>query len=255
MSDDRNKANIEGVITRISEIEKVLTDTITLTNDERLKAQSRDKLNQLAKIKLDYLTYSNDIYNEAQAYDRAANNLIMYQYKAAGELQGVNDILSAEQTIAQKGITNKKRMVEINTYYSEKYADYIFIAKMIILLCAIIILLSILVRYSIISKGIYSFLIVVSCLVFILIIFSRWISMWYRDHVNYKKYNFTVPPYNRPTVSATRAGYISSNGVDMEAQITTPIPSLLSNPSNPGINDADGAQGYGPYTAFIMDVY
>ena len=185
-----------------------------IAGDSSQSSDNRTKASDASKKTSDYLTaynsYITTVGNEANAYANSADKLLTYQVNAANGLQGVNDMLSVAQVAALKDITNKRRLVQINTYYSDKYADYIFITKMIILLCAIIILLSVLARRSIISAGIYNLLVIISCVILIIIIIGRWISMGYRDPINYKQYKFYVPPYN-PTGNVTLIGYGKSS--------------------------------------------
>ena len=207
-----NNKDIEGIMKNITELEKVLINTIKFTGDPNVRINAQRELQQLARIKRMYVKYTNSLYQDTVSYDRASRELIKFQNRAYDQLQGVNDILNVEQMMALRAIDNKKRMVQINTYYSNKYADYIFISKMIILLCAIIIILSMLARRSIITRGIYALLVIISCSIIICIVIIRWISMRYRDAVDYNKYKFYVPPY-KPMESGKRAGYTESNGM------------------------------------------
>jgi hypothetical protein len=149
------------------------------------------------------------------SYNSDGAKLGDYQRGVLTKLNEIKNDLHKDQLAALKSIENKKRLVQINTYYSNKYADYVFIAKVIILLCAIIIILSMLLRRSFISNGTY--LIVVSSFSFIFIstIIYVLISMRYRDNVDYNKYRFSPPPYNSTSSSTStlaKFGYGSAEG-------------------------------------------
>jgi uncharacterized membrane protein YgcG len=198
----------------------------------------------LSVIKRNYDTLILNTNTELTAYDRASSNLITYQGKTAGQLQGINDILNVERAKALKDIANKKRMVQINTYYSDKYADYIFIAKLVVLLCAIIIVLSMLVRRSIISNGIYSLLIIISCVILIIIIIGRWVSMGYRDPVDYKQYKFYVPPYKPADPDAVAmTGYSASMGMAINSDVSGDSSGSSGGSSGSGGFSGSGSSG------------
>ena len=243
--------DIEGIIGNINELEKSLIQTIQYTDSPTVKANAETELKKLQDIKSRYVTNTNSLYEKAYAYDEASQSLIGYQNNTYGALQQVNENLSNEERLAMREIENKRRMVEINTYYSDKYADYIFITKMIILLCAIIIILSVLTKKAFLSRGIYTLLVIISCSIIIAIVIIRWLSMRYRDPINYKQYKFYVPPYT-PTTSRNTYGYTKPSGaLEASAGDTT-----TENPDNTGTNDDnDGTNVKGSrISGIIMDI-
>jgi hypothetical protein len=244
-----NNKDIEGIIKNIDNLEIVLTNTIKFTGDPMIRLNAQNELKKLKDIKKMYIGYTNSLYLDTVSYDTASRELIEFQNRAYDQLQGVNDILNVEQMMALRAIDNKKRMVQINTYYSNKYADYIFISKMIILLCAIIIILSMLARRSIITRGIYAFLVIISCSIIVCVVIIRWISMRYRDTIDYNKYKFYVPPY-KPSGSGKRAGYTESDGILDASRI-------LSRDNGGGMDgdtDGDMDMNGGNMSAIIMDI-
>ena len=242
--------DIEGIIGNINELEKSLIQTIQYTDSPTVKANAETELKKLQDIKSRYVTNTNSLYEKAYAYDEASQSLIGYQNNTYGALQQVNENLSNEERLAMREIENKRRMVEINTYYSDKYADYIFITKMIILLCAIIIILSVLTKKAFLSRGIYTLLVIISCSIIIAIVIIRWLSMRYRDPINYKQYKFYVPPYT-PTSSRNTYGYTKPSGaLDATAGDTT-----SENPDNTGTDDGTGTNVKGGrISGIIMDI-
>jgi len=205
-------SDIEGIIGNINELEKSLLQTIQYSDSPTIRANAENELKKLQDVKARYINNTNSLYEKAYAYDEASQALIRYQNNTSTALSKANENLSLEERMALREIENKRRMVQINTYYSDKYADYIFIIKMIILLCAIIILLSVLTKRSILSRGMFTLLLIISCSIIICIVIIRWISMRYRDPINYKQFKFYVPSYT-PTSSPTTYGYTKATGV------------------------------------------
>ena len=145
----------EGIISDITQLEASLVNTIQFTDNPKMKASAEIELKKLQDLKQRYTQNTNKLYENAYIYDKAVNDLIGYQYNTIGTMNDINNDLSSEQRIALQNLENKQRMTQINTYYSDKYSDYIFIAKMIILLCVIIIILSVLTKKNILPRRFY----------------------------------------------------------------------------------------------------
>lgn len=212
---------------RLKHLQNILLSSNTKEDDRIEVNREMSLLGQLRGI---IALYNIDFMGRLDGLTSDIDMLNRFQDNVYGTLRDINEDLDNKQKTALRDIGNKKRMVQINTYYSKKYADYIYIAKLTILLCAIIIILSMLVRRSIISNGLYSILIGVCCFVIITTIIYTLISMRYRDQIDYSKYNFYIPP-DKSNKSRSSAGkttiklgygvsptvdYSSSNELNME---------------------------------------
>ena len=242
--------DIQGIIGNINELEKSLVTTIQYTDSPTVKANAENELKKLQDVKARYINNTNSLYEKAYAYDEASQALIRYQNNTSAALSEANQNLSTEERMAIREIENKRRMVQINTYYSDKYADYIFITKMAILLFAIIIVLSVLTKRSILSRGMYSLLVVISSSIIISIIIIRWISMRYRDPINYKQFKFYVPSYT-PTSTPTAYGYTNATGV---ADASSSPADTSSDGSSDTTGEGDNMYGKGRISGIILDI-
>jgi ABC-type sugar transport system permease subunit len=185
--------DITTITSIIATLKGELTYIIDYTSNPSLRLYALQQLTIMNRLEQGYLENVTELQKDATALLKAAAELTKYQDKVNRDLEAIQYGLENQRDTAINAIENKKRMVQINTYYSNKYADYIFIAKLIILLCVIIIILSMLLTRSIISKGVYSFLVFIVCIIVIVIITYVWISMGNRDHVDYNKYIFLAP--------------------------------------------------------------
>jgi hypothetical protein len=239
-----------GIISDIASLETSLVNTIQFTDNPKMKASAEIELAKLQDLKQRYVDTTNNIYNKAITYDTAVNELLGYQYDTAGYMTTINDKLTEEQRIALQAIDNKRRMTQINTYYSDKYEDYIFIIKMVILLCVIIIVLSVLTKKNILPSRFYSLLIIISCSIILAIIIMKWISIRARDPINYNQFKFYVPSYT-PTTTPDIYGYDSSTGVPTES-------TLDSGDGSDGTTTTDtgdsGVGGAGRISRIIMNI-
>jgi hypothetical protein len=244
-----DNSEIQGIIGNINELEKSLVQTIQYTDSPTIRANAETELKKIQDVKARYINNTNTLYEKAYAYDEASQALIRYQNNTSTALSEVNEKLSLEERLALREIENKRRMVQINTYYSDKYADYIFITKMTILLCAIIIVLSVLTKRSILSRGMYTLLLIISCSIILCIIIIRWISMRYRDPINYKQFKFYVPSYT-PTSSPTTYGYTSATGIADAS--STPADTSSDSSNMTGEDSMYGNRGR--ISGIIMDI-
>ena len=243
-----------GIIGDITSLEASLVNTIQFTDNPKMKASAEIELKKLQDLKQRYTSTSNNLYEKAYTYDKAVNELIGYQYDTTGYMTTINNQLTEEQRLALQVLDNKKRMTQINTYYSDKYADYIFISKMIILLCVIIIILSVITKKNILPRRFYSLLIILSCSVIVSIIIIKLISMRARDPINYNQFKFYVPPYT-PTTAPSSYGYDSSTGAS-----TVSSAADSGNGADDGADDGSGdagnsgAGGRGHLSRIIMNI-
>lgn len=245
-----NKNDIEGIIGNINELEKSLIETIQYIDSPTVKANAETELKKLQDIKSRYVVNTNSLYEKAYHYDEASRALIGYQTNTQGAIQYVNQNLSNEERLAIREIENKRRMTQINNYYSAKYSDYIFMTKMAILLCAIVIVLSVLVKQYIISRGIYSLLIIITGSIILSVIIIRWLSMRNRDPINYNQYKFYVPSYT-PTSSPVVYTYDNSTGM-ADASYVAPA---NDESSGDGSSEDDGTNGkMGRISGIILDI-
>jgi len=243
----------EGIISDITQLETSLVNTIQFTDNPKMKASAEIELKKLQDLKQRYTQNTNKLYENAYIYDKAVNELIGYQYNAIGAMNDINNELTTEQRIALQNLENKQRMTQINTYYSDKYSDYIFITKMIILLCVIIIILSVLTKKNILPRRFYSLLIIISCSFITAIIIMKWVSIRARDPINYNQFKFYVPPYT-PTSSPTNYGYASSTGTSTESSATDPTSSSDSSSGSAADSGDTGVGGKGRLSKIIMNI-
>jgi uncharacterized membrane protein (DUF485 family) len=133
--------------------------------------------------------------------DSVANNIIMdYIYKNE---KGTN--VSTIMDRVEQHNNDKKRKLEITTYYNKSREQYINVLKVIVLACIIIVPLVIANKKNMISNSIFMFIIVAIILFTIIYIFSTMVDIYKRDNMDFDKYNV---PYDRQALILEKEGSI-----------------------------------------------
>ena len=133
--------------------------------------------------------------------DTIANNIIMdYMYKNE---QGTN-ISTIMDKVSQLN-NDKKRKLEITTYYNKSREQYINILKVIVIACIIIVPLVIANKNNMISNTLFMFITVTIILFTIIFTFSSFADIYKRDNMDFDKYNV---PYDREAAMLEKDGTI-----------------------------------------------
>jgi hypothetical protein len=108
------------------------------------------------------------------------------------------EILEAERN-------NKIRLVEINSYYGDKYAEHTQLMKVIIYTLVPIIILAILKNKGILPNNIYVVLVIIVSFIGAYYFWERISSIIMRDNLNYQEYNWHFNPAGAPKPSSSGA--------------------------------------------------
>ena len=92
--------------------------------------------------------------------------------------------------VLQTEKNNKVRLVEINTYYGEKYAEHTQLMKIIIFTLVPVIILAILYSNNILPSFIYYILLFIVSIIGSYFLWFRLMSIWSRDNMNYQEYKW-----------------------------------------------------------------
>ena len=133
--------------------------------------------------------------------DTVANNILMDYMYANVEGSTVNSVMDR---ISQLN-NDKKRKLEINTYYNKAREQYINILKVIVVSCILIVPLVIANKNSMIPNTIFMFLTVLIIFLTIIFIFNALSDIYTRDNIDFDKLNV---PYDREAALLEKNGTI-----------------------------------------------
>ena len=135
--------------------------------------------------------------------DTVASNILMdYMYKNE---KGTN-VQTVMDRVGQLN-TDKKRKLEISTYYNKSREKYINILKVIVFVCIIIVPLVIANKNNMLSNSIFMFITVTIIFFTIIFIFSSLVDIYKRDNIDFDKYDI---PYNREGAILEKEGTLTT---------------------------------------------
>jgi hypothetical protein len=147
---------------------------------------------------------------------------------------------------------NKLRLVEINTYYSEKYNDQTHIVKILIFFCVLLIILLLLTNKGIIPPMLFKWGFIVIVFVGAIVLWRHFILNISRDNMNYQEFDWgkspTTPSYNTDNPEGTNP-WEDETGLTCVAQECCQTGfTYAPSPVNKCVSDLALPEGVKPYT-------
>jgi len=154
-----------------------------------------------------------------------------------------------------KTISNEKnnvqRMVEINTYYGEKYSDHKSIMKTVVYFCIPIILLTVLANMGFLPRSIYVFLLIILCVAAIVIIGAKLIKSLSHDNMNYQEYSWGSQAPTGPAIdtsdSSGKNPWFSVGASCVAQECCEDGFTYVPSPTNKCVSNANLPSGVAPY--------
>jgi len=193
--------DIQSLQTMEQEIFDSLETNPNLTTEQ--KKQMVDKMNQLSNMRINlYQTLSgvNNYYQNALA---SSQGTLTEQSSAISIVE--NELNKAKKRLefleAEKN--NKIRLVEINDYYGDKYAEHGALMKIVIFTLVPIIILAILNSKGILPTTIYLILLSIIAAIGGYFFWIRFGSIISRDNMNYQEYDWYFNAGAAPTADSS----------------------------------------------------
>ena len=166
-------------------------------NNQLTQAQQESiiqNINQISTMRINlYQTLSgvNSFYQSALANTQGT---LTEQEAAIDIVEQELNRAKAQLKVLQMEKNNKVRLVEINTYYGEKYAEHTQLMKIIIYTLVPVIILAILYSNNILPSFVYYILLFIVAIIGSYFLWYRLASIWSRDNMNYQEYEWPFYP-------------------------------------------------------------
>lgn len=180
-----------------------LESNTSLSSEEQTKIV--EKMNQLSNMRVNLYKTLSGVNNY---FDNALNTSISTLKEQAIAIQIVESELNKSKKrleLLEEEKNNKIRLVEINTYFGDKYAEHSQLMKIIIFTLVPIIILAFFNNKGLLPNVIYYGLLVIIALIGGYFFWNRYSSIIMRDNMNYQEYDWPFNPndINTSTISST----------------------------------------------------
>lgn len=201
----QNNEQILNDIQSLQQMEQALFNNLeTNTNlTSQQQQQIIEKMNQLTNMRINlYQTLSgvNDFFNTAL---KTSVGTLKEQTSAVGIVENELNRSKKRLELLEAEKMNKIRLVEINDYYGDKYAEHSQLMKIVIFTLVPVIVLAVLNNKGILPTSIFNILIIIVSIIGAYFFWRRFSSMIMRDNMNYQEYNFPFNPNTAPDSTTT----------------------------------------------------
>lgn len=193
----------ENIITNITELQNMEQQLInSLDANPALTAAQKQEI--VAKIKQVSTIRANLYATIGNLNDNYVDKLSTSQNILGDQLAAIqiieNELESSRNSLQETEDikNNTQRMIEINSYYGEKYAESSNLMKIIIYMLIPIIILALLNRYNLLPTNIYYVLVAIIALIASIYLWTRLFSIWSRNNMEYDTYDWRFTAKNAP---------------------------------------------------------
>ena len=204
----QNNEQILSDIQSLQQTEKDLfTNLETNTNlTPEQQQQLIEKINQISNMRINLYKTLSDINEFYENSLTSSVGTLKEQTLAIGIVESELNKAKKRLEILENEKNNKIRLVEINNYYGDKYAEHSELMKIIILTFVPIIIIFILHSKNLLPDIVYKILLIVISIIGSIFFLNRYFSIVMRDNMNYQAYNWNFDANISQSESSTTSG-------------------------------------------------
>jgi hypothetical protein len=181
----------------------------------------------------------------------SVGNIIGHQINAIDVVEVQLNESKKRLKIIEEEKNNKLRLVEINTYYGEKYANHTDIMKTVVFFCIPIIILAVLANANILPHSVYVFLFIIVIVIAVVIIWRQILDAYSRDNMMYDEYVWGKEPPEKPEVNLDASGWVDpwkgTGSICVAQECCDTGYTYVPSPSNKCVSNASLPDGVKPY--------
>jgi len=206
---DRN-AQIISDIQNLQNIEKELFNNLEQSLNQNTLSQSQkeeliQKINEISQMRSNMYQTVGGINSFYQSNLNTSSDTLAQQTDAINIVEKELNAAKERLKLIEEYKVNKLRLVEINTYYGERYAAHTRLMKIIIAMFVPILILAFLANKGFIPGWLFSGLAVIIGVIGLITLFYVVRSMMMRDNMMYQEYNWAFNPNNATQTNTTSA--------------------------------------------------
>jgi hypothetical protein len=200
-----NSTQILNDIQSLQSIEQQLFNSLEentgLTTEQQKKII--EKINNISSIRVNLYKTLNGVNSFFQSSLANSKGTLTEQTAAISIVEKELNTSKKRLKILEEERNNKIRLVEINDYYGQKYAEHSDLMKIIVIMLIPILILAILNNKGLLPTKIYYILIAIISLIGAVFIWKSVFSIVLRDPMNYQEYNWYFDPSTAPTSTSS----------------------------------------------------
>ena len=195
-----NNSQILTDIQSLQKIEKDLFSSLEQNTSLTTKQQEEiiQKINDISKMRINlYQTLNgiNDFFKTALSNSKGT---LTEQTNAIDIVERELNAAKNRLQLLEEEKNNKIRLIQINNYYGQKYAEHSDLMKVVIMMLVPILILAILFNKGIIPSSVYYILLVIISIIGTIYLVNRFLSIISRDSMNYEAYDWSFDPNTAP---------------------------------------------------------
>ena len=201
----QNNEQILNDIQSLQQMEQQLFNSLESNPNLPPDEQKRiiEKMNQLSTMRINLYQTLSGINNFFENALNTSVGSLKEQAVAIGIVENELNKAKKRLEILEVERNNKIRLVEINTYFGDKYAEHSQLMKIIIFTLIPVIILAFINGKGFLPNTIYYILLVIISLIGAFFFWRRFSSIIMRDNMNYQEYDWPFNPDSVNTESST----------------------------------------------------
>jgi hypothetical protein len=219
-------------IQELQDMEKKLYRQLESSSANKGDATSEERIikriNELSEMRTGLFKSLTDKYNLLQNSVAETRVDLVDQMTVVGIVENELNNAKANLNSIQNAKNDKMRMVEINTYYGQRYQAHTGVMKLVIMTCVPLLLLAILNKKQLIPSNISKGLATIVIIIGAILIIQRILDLNGRDNMNYDEINWQFnPDAVKPTVYEYDRQQLE--GTQIESEIRDEAQKLAAN--------------------------
>jgi hypothetical protein len=196
----QNNEQILSDIQSLQSMEQKLFNNLETNTNLTYQQQQQivDKMNQISTMRINLYQTLSGVNNFFEGALTSSIGTLKEQAVAIGIVE--NELNRAKKRLETLEFekNNKIRLVEINDYYGDKYAEHTLLIKIIIYTLVPVIILAILYNKGFLNETLYYILLIIVSIIGAFFFWYRLGSIIWRDNMNYDEYSWHFNPNTAP---------------------------------------------------------
>ncbi len=192
----QNNEQILNDIQSLQQMERQLFTSLETTPNMSAEQQQKivEKMNELSNMRINLYKTLSGVNNYFDQALQSSIGSLREQVVAVGIVE--NELNKSKQNLQrlEEERNNKIRMVEINSYFGDKYSEHAQLMKVVIYTLIPVIILVVLHRVEVLPSFLYNSLLVVVAAIGGYYFWERYSSIIMRDNMNYQEYTWSFDP-------------------------------------------------------------